>query len=263
MKFDVITIGTATMDVFLTSRFFKVLKDRKHLEKIGFFVGEAQCFALGSKMEIDKPKTKVFAAQAQGCSPIVTAIKEKSDIIKPVKPKTIAKSLAIGNPADGYYAIETVRETGGWGEASSDEEIVDAIKLLARTEGIFTETAGGVTVAATIKLIEQGFIPKDESIVISITGNGLKTQEAVQHHIGKPIKIKPTLKAFEEKFGEFFFDLHIRDCRIVDVDENKTQEWCNKQKEDLIVELVNFIIQIRQEGYEAGLNLRKRSENKL
>lgn len=148
---------------------------------------------------IPKPTTKVYAAQAEGCAPIVNAIKEKAEIIKPVKPRTIAKSLAIGNPADGYYAMGAVAETGGWGESVSDEEIVEGIKLLAATEGIFTETAGGVTVAVTKKLIEQGKIPKDESIVIAVTGNGLKTQEAVQHHIGKPVKIKPSLKSFEEE----------------------------------------------------------------
>ncbi len=148
---------------------------------------------------IPRPKTKVHAAQAKGCSPIVTAIKEKSEIIKPVKPRTIAKSLAIGNPADGYYATDTVNDTGGWGEEASDEEIVEGMKLLASTEGIFTETAGGVTVAVTRKLIEQKIIPRDESIVISITGNGLKTQEAVQHQIGRPTRIKPTLKSLEEQ----------------------------------------------------------------
>ena len=148
---------------------------------------------------ISKPNTKVYAAQASGCAPIVNAIKEKAEIIKPVKPKTIAKSLAIGNPADGYYAMGTVTETGGWAESATDEEIVDAIKLLASTEGIFTETAGGVTVASAIKLIKQGIIPKNESIVISITGNGLKTQEAVQNSIGKPVRIKPTIKSFEEE----------------------------------------------------------------
>lgn len=148
---------------------------------------------------IKKPQTKVYCAQAQGCSPIVTTIKEKSDVIKPVKPQTIAKSLAIGNPADGYYAISTVQESGGWGEEASDDEIVEGIKLLARTEGIFTETAGGVTVAVTKKLIEQDRISRNESIVISITGNGLKTQEAVSGRIGEVIKIKPTLDSFEEK----------------------------------------------------------------
>ncbi|MEK7376275.1 MAG: threonine synthase [Candidatus Margulisiibacteriota bacterium] len=148
---------------------------------------------------ISKPKTKVYAAQAQGCAPIVNAIKEKAEIIKPVKPNTVAKSLAIGNPADGYYAMGTVAETGGWAESATDEEIVDAIKLLASTEGMFTETAGGVTVASAIKLIKQGIIPKNESIVISITGNGLKTQEAVQNSIGKPVRIKPTIKSFEDE----------------------------------------------------------------
>ena len=147
---------------------------------------------------IDKLETKIYAAQATGCSPIVTAIKENAEIIKPIKPNTIAKSLAIGNPADGVYALATVKETGGWAEDVSDDEIVEAIKLLAATEGIFTETAGGVTLGVAQKLIEQGRIPKDESIVVSITGNGLKTQEAVVEKIGKPIKIKPNIASFEE-----------------------------------------------------------------
>lgn len=147
---------------------------------------------------IDKLETKIYAAQATGCAPIVTAIKENAEIIKPIKPNTIAKSLAIGNPADGVYALATVKETGGWAEDVSDDEIVEAIKLLAATEGIFTETAGGVTLGVAQKLIEQGRIPKDESIVVSITGNGLKTQEAVVEKIGKPIKIKPNITSFEE-----------------------------------------------------------------
>ncbi len=147
---------------------------------------------------IDKVETKVYAAQARGCAPIVTAVREGSDIIKPVKPNTIAKSLAIGNPADGIYAVGTVKESGGWAEDISDDEIVEAIKLLASAEGIFTETAGGVTLGVTKKLIEQGRIPKDESIVVCITGNGLKTQEAVTEKIGKPIKIKPNIASFEE-----------------------------------------------------------------
>ncbi len=176
----------------------KIYKAFSEFHKLGF-VGEVD--------------TKIYAAQPQGCSPVVTAIKEKSDIIKPVKPKTIAKSLAIGNPADGYYAIETVNKSGGWAEDASDKEIIDGIKLLAQTEGIFTETAGGVTVACAKKLIEQGRIPKDESIVISITGNGLKTQEAVVAHIGKPLKIKPTLASFEEHYkrwkeGKAFEEAH-------------------------------------------------------
>lgn len=148
---------------------------------------------------IDKVDTKIHAAQATGCCPIVTAVKEDSDIIRPVRPNTIAKSLAIGNPADGIYAVSTVKESGGWAEDVSDEEIVEAIKLLAQTEGIFTETAGGVTLGVAKKLIEQGRIPKNESIVVCITGNGLKTREAVAEEIGKPIKIKPNIASFEEQ----------------------------------------------------------------
>ncbi|MEO0223763.1 MAG: threonine synthase [candidate division WOR-3 bacterium] len=146
---------------------------------------------------IDNVDTKIFAAQASGCSPVVTAIKENNEIIKPVKPKTIAKSLAIGNPADGYYAFKTVKDSGGWGEDVTDEEIVEGIKLLARTEGIFTETAGGVVVAATKKLVQQGKIKKDELTVISITGNGLKTQEVVLPKLAQVIKVKPNLDSFE------------------------------------------------------------------
>lgn len=144
-------------------------------------------------------QTRMYAAQAEGCSPIVTALKEKSEIIRPVKPKTIAKSLAIGNPADGIYALDAIKQSGGSGESVTDQEIIEAIKLLARTEGIFTETAGGVTMATAQKLIQQGVIPKNESCVICITGNGLKTQEAITDHIGRPYQIKPTLDSFEKE----------------------------------------------------------------
>lgn len=143
-------------------------------------------------------ETKVYGAQATGCSPIAAAIKEGSDVIRPVKPNTIAKSLAIGNPADGFYAAQVVKETGGYAEDVSDEEIINAIKLLARTEGIFSETAGGVTLASTIKLVETGRIKKEESTVICITGNGLKTQEALSGHTSSPHYIKPNLASFEE-----------------------------------------------------------------
>ena len=147
---------------------------------------------------INSVDAKMHAAQAEGCSPVVTALKEKSEIIKPVKPKTIAKSLAIGNPADGIYTIDAIKESKGSGESVTDQEIIEGIKLLASTEGIFTETAGGVTVATAKKLIEKGVIPKNESCVICITGNGLKTQEAVTDHIGKPYHIKPSLESFEK-----------------------------------------------------------------
>lgn len=142
--------------------------------------------------------TKVFAAQATGCSPISTAIKQGMDVIRPVKPNTIAKSLAIGNPADGFYATQAVKESSGYGEDVSDQEIIDGIKLLARTEGIFSETAGGVTVAVTKKLLEMGKLTRDETVVICITGNGLKTQEALNGQTVSPYYIKPNLASFEE-----------------------------------------------------------------
>lgn len=147
---------------------------------------------------IDKPRTKIHVAQAEGCGPIVNTYKENSDFVKPVKPDTIAKSLAIGNPADGIYAVDTVRNSGGVGEHANDDEIVEAIKLLAATEGIFTETAGGVTLAATKKLIESGDIGHDERIVVAITGNGFKTIEALENKTDEPHIIAPQLNAFRK-----------------------------------------------------------------
>ena len=161
----------------------KVWKSFKEMKEIGL---------------IEEVNTKVFAAQATGCSPIVAAIKQGIDIVKPVKPNTIAKSLAIGNPADGFYAAQVIKESKGFGEDVSDEEIIDAIKLLAKTEGIFTETAGGVTLASAIKLIKAGYIKKDGLTVLCITGNGLKTQEALMGHTNEPHYIKPNLASFEE-----------------------------------------------------------------
>ncbi|PIQ85764.1 MAG: threonine synthase [Candidatus Omnitrophica bacterium CG11_big_fil_rev_8_21_14_0_20_45_26] len=151
---------------------------------------------------IKEVKSKLYCAQAEGCSPIAEAIQNKSDAIRPVKPKTIAKSLAIGNPADGYYAKDAVFESGGTAAKAADDEIREAIKLLARTEGIFTETAGGVTLACTIKLIESGVIPKDESVVVAITGNGLKTQGAIRDSVGEPVMIEPSIKSFESILKE-------------------------------------------------------------
>ncbi len=147
--------------------------------------------------------TRMHVAQAAGCGPIVNSVKAGSEIIRPVKqPKTIAKSLAIGNPADGYYAFKVVKDSGGTGEHATDEEIVEAMRLLAATEGIFAETAGGVTVAATKKLVEQGVIGRDEVTVISVTGNGLKTQEAVAGVLRVPTHIKPTLTSFDAALAQ-------------------------------------------------------------
>jgi len=146
--------------------------------------------------------TKVNGAQAEGCSPISTAFKQGRDFFKPVKPNTIAKSLAIGNPADGYYALITAAESGGVMETVTDDEIIEGIKLLAQTEGIFAETAGGVTVGVLQKLAKQGVIKKQDVTVAYITGNGLKTQEAVVNSVGRPIRIPPSLVKFEQTFGQ-------------------------------------------------------------
>ncbi len=151
---------------------------------------------------IDKLETRMFAAQAAGCGPISTAIKAGTDIIKPVKPQTIAKSLAIGNPADGYYAVKVVNESGGFGDNVTDGEIIEGMKLLAKTEGIFSETAGGVTIATAKKLIKQGKIGKNDITVICITGNGLKTQESLSGYTKEVHYIKPSLSSFEEILGE-------------------------------------------------------------
>ncbi len=140
---------------------------------------------------------KIYGAQAAGCSPISAAQKAGLDFFKPVKPDTIAKSLAIGTPADGFYALKAMRETGGAAEDVTDDEIREAIKLLAETEGIFAETAGGVTVGVAKKLIASGKIPREGSIVVCVTGNGLKTLDAVQGHVGRPREIKPSLREFE------------------------------------------------------------------
>jgi threonine synthase len=141
--------------------------------------------------------TRIYGAQATGCSPISSAVKNGLDTHRPVRrPNTIAKSLAIGDPADGYFAIKVIRDSGGWAEDVTDGEIAEAMLLLARTEGIFAETAGGVTVAVARKLIEQDRIPRDEEIVLCITGNGLKTQDAVAGSLERPRVIKPSLDEF-------------------------------------------------------------------
>ena len=149
---------------------------------------------------VEKAPFSVHGAQASGCGPIAEARKKGVDIIRPVaKPNTIAKSLAIGTPADGYYAIHSMMDTGGTAEDATDEEIVEGIRMLAEYEGVFAETAGGVTVACARKLIESGAIPRDESAVLCITGHGLKTQEAIIGKCGEPRTINPSLREFEEQ----------------------------------------------------------------
>lgn len=150
---------------------------------------------------IEQRDFRVSGAQATGCSPVAQAFAEGHDFVKPVKPKTIAKSLAIGNPADGPYALDTMRSTGGHADMVTDEEIVEGIKLLAETEGIFTETAGGVTIAVLKKLAESGKVRRDEVTVAYITGIGLKTPEAIADHVGAPMQILPNLASFEAALG--------------------------------------------------------------
>jgi threonine synthase len=145
---------------------------------------------------ISDTNTKFYGAQATGCNPVSAAVKAGRDDITPVKPDTIAKSLAIGDPADGYFALRLIRDSGGWADDASDDEIVDGIRLLAETEGIFTETAGGVTVAVTKKLVEQGRILPDDVTVVAITGNGLKTTDAVP--LRRTVSIAPKVAELEK-----------------------------------------------------------------
>jgi threonine synthase len=145
----------------------------------------------------DKPY-KIYGAQAEGCSPVSAAFKAGHEVVRPVKPDTIAKSLAIGNPADGPYVLDIARRTGGAVEDVNDEQIVDAIKLLARTEGIFAETAGGVTVGVTRKLIESGLLDPSLTTVVLNTGDGLKTLDAVASDTGLTATIRPNLDSFRE-----------------------------------------------------------------
>ncbi|HEX9880026.1 MAG TPA: threonine synthase [Candidatus Binatia bacterium] len=149
---------------------------------------------------VEDQECRIYSAQASGSAPIVNALKEGTDVIRPVKPDTIATSIAIGDPADGYDVLQAVRESGGWGECVTDEEILDGITLLAATEGIFTEPAGGTEVAVARKLIEQGRIPTDESIVISITGNGYKTLEAIAGRVEQPHRIDARLENFHDLY---------------------------------------------------------------
>jgi threonine synthase len=146
---------------------------------------------------VDGDLPRIHAAQAAGCAPVVTALLSGEDYPEPVRPNTIAKSIAIGNPADGFQVIQTVRATGGAGAAVSDEKIVKAIHLLAETEGIFTEPAGGTTLAGAIDLIESGAIPREESIVVCITGNGYKTTEVVAGNLATPVRLSRAFKDFE------------------------------------------------------------------
>jgi threonine synthase len=150
----------------------------------------------------EEPHVRISGAQAAGCSPVATAFAEGTDAIRPVKPDTIAKSLAIGNPADGFYALDTIRTSGGSCASVTDDEVIEGIKLLARTEGIFAETAGGVTIATLAKLAAEGEVRADERVVALVTGHGLKTVEALSGSVSPTATIAPTLEAFDQALGE-------------------------------------------------------------
>jgi len=172
------------------SLFGKIYKGLQELTRLGL---------------IEEHRTRMSGCQAAGCSPIITAYEAGTLNFRPVRPNTIAKSLAIGNPADGYYTLKIIAETGGAGAAVTDPELVDGIKLLAETEGIFAETAGGVTIAGLKRLVEQGKVLPEETVVACITGGGLKTQEAVADAVPPALQVKPTVESFEaallERFG--------------------------------------------------------------
>ncbi len=176
------------------SQLTKVAKGFEELAKVGL-------------LDVN-PSVRISGAQAVGCSPVATAFAEGTDAIRPVKPNTIAKSLAIGNPADGWYALDTIRSSGGSCAAVTDDEVLDGIRLLARTEGIFAETAGGVTIASLVKLVNQGVVRSDERVVVMVTGHGLKTVEALSGSVGPTATIAPTLEAFAAAMGDEFGSLN-------------------------------------------------------
>ena len=146
---------------------------------------------------IEEKQTRMSGCQASGCSPIITAWENNTLNFRPVRPNTIAKSLAIGNPADGYYTLKTMGETNGAGAAVSDDEVIEGIRLLAESEGIFAETAGGVTIAGLRRLVQEERVGKDELVVACITGAGLKTQEAVADVLPAPLHVQATVESFE------------------------------------------------------------------
>jgi threonine synthase len=168
------------------SMFTKIHKGFSELQRVGL---------------VEPGTVRMIGAQAEGCSPIVQAARQKTLDVRPVRPNTIAKSLAIGNPADGYYALKIVQQTNGALDAVTDPEVVEGIRLLARTEGIFAETAGGVTVGVLKKLVAAGQIDPEEVVVAYITGNGFKTVDAVADQMTPPLRVAPTLASFEAVFS--------------------------------------------------------------
>jgi threonine synthase len=160
----------------------RILRGFRELREVGLVSGELP---------------RMYAAQAAGCAPVISALEAGQDQPEPVRPDTLAKSIAIGNPADGFQVLHAIRSTGGSGAAVPDSAIVEAIRLLAETEGIFTEPAGGTTLAAAAELISRGVIPRDESIVVCITGNGYKTAEVMSGQLTEPVRLSRRFSDFE------------------------------------------------------------------
>ncbi|HEU0021261.1 MAG TPA: threonine synthase [Dehalococcoidia bacterium] len=183
--------------------FTKIWKGFNEMACLGLLDGVAAMSFGTDQNTVHHPAvtTRMHMAQAEGCCPIVTAWKEGQTHIRPVRPNSIAKSLAIGNPADGIYALRVINKSGGSGNTVPESDVVEGIKLLAETEGVFTETAGGVVISALKQLAQSGAIKPDELTVAYITGNGLKTQEAVEGVVN-PLRVKPTLSSFEEALNQ-------------------------------------------------------------
>jgi threonine synthase len=181
--------------------FTKIWKGFNELACLGLLEGVERASFGVDQNTVHHPAvtTKMHMTQAEGCSPIVTAWANNQPHVLPVRPNSLAKSLAIGNPADGMYSLRVINNSGGSAYAVPENEIVNGIKLLAETEGIFTETAGGVTVSGLKHLAKTGAIKPDELTVVYITGNGLKTQEAVEEVVN-PLSVKPTMTSFEGAF---------------------------------------------------------------
>ena len=183
--------------------FTKIWKGFNELACLGLLEGvEASSFGIDQNTAHHPDvKTRMHMTQAAGCSPIATAWENGQSQVRPVRPNSIAKSLAIGNPADGIYALKVLEESGGSAQSVPENQVVEGIKLLASTEGIFTETAGGVVISGLKHLAESGALQKDELVVAYITGNGLKTQEAVEQVVN-PLEVRPMLSSFEEALRE-------------------------------------------------------------
>ncbi|MEE2821589.1 MAG: threonine synthase [Acidobacteriota bacterium] len=198
------TEGAKTMGYEIAEQLGWKLPDHMVLPTAGGTLLPKVAKAFRELIDLDwvEGQCRIHSAQAAGCAPIIRALHDGHDAIEPVKPDTLAKSIAIGNPADGPYVLQAVRDSGGWGESATDPEILEAVELLAKMEGIFTEPAGGTTLAATIKLIHQKRIDPNDTIVVAITGNGYKTLDVFESQRHVDVTLRPNLRVFREWYEE-------------------------------------------------------------